>query len=141
MAGELYSQKLINPQTYKTLLGWPDLEQELRNETAEYEYVEMLIDKYLDAEEGDDWDAGEYESPDGAILDKPRALMRFSSAYFQAKRDKAPPFNVDLLKRYIQELDALIQAAAQAQAALAQPQAPGANPAAQMTPQGAMLNG
>jgi hypothetical protein len=135
MAGELFSQRLITPQTYKQLLGWPDLEQELRNETAEYEYIEMLIDEYLDAEEGD-WDAGEYESPDGTILDKPRALMRFSAAYFQAKRDKAPPFNTELLKRYIMELDALIQAAAAAAAALQQGQVPAPPPGGPMPPQG-----
>jgi hypothetical protein len=136
MAGELFSQKLITPQTYKQLLGWPDLEQELQSESSEYEYIDALIDTYLDAEEGR-WDAGEYESPDGAILDKPRALMRFSAAYFRAKRDKAPAFNIGLLRRYIQELDHLIQQATLAQAQLQQGMAPQPQPGAP-PPQGQM---
>lgn len=115
--GELFAQRLITAQTYKQLLGWPDLEQELRDEQAEYEYVDALIERYLDAKEGK-WDAGDYESPDGMLLDKERALMRFSAAYFRSRREKAPAFNVGLLKRYILELDKEIADAAARAAAL-----------------------
>lgn len=114
MVGEMFQSKLIDAQTYKQLLGWPDLEQELDSESAEYEYIDQLIDRYLDAEE-EGWTAGDYESPEGAILDKPRALMRFTAAMFQAKRDRAPDFNVSLLRRYIGELSNLISAAVTAQ--------------------------
>lgn len=120
MAGELYASKLIDATTYKQLLGWPDLEQELNSESAEYEYIDFLLDKYLDAEKGS-WGAGDYESPEGAIVDKPRALMRFTSALFQAKREKAPEFNLKLLRRYIKELGQQISAAQQAQAAASAP--------------------
>lgn len=119
-AGELFAQQLISPQTYKQLLALPDLEQELDADGAEYEYIDELIDRYLDAEEGS-WTAGDYESPDGMILDKNRALMRFSAAYFRARREKAPQFNVGLLRRYIQELDAQIKEAQALAAAAAQP--------------------
>jgi len=119
-AGELFAQKLISPQTYKQMLSLPDLEQELESEGAEFEYIEELIDRYLDADESD-WSAGDYESPDGAILDKNRALLRFSSAYFRARREKAPAFNVGLIKRYIVELDNQIKEAMAAQAAMAAP--------------------
>lgn len=126
MAGELYASKLIDAQTYKQLLGWPDLEQEMESESAEYEYIDQLIDKYLDADKKS-WSAGDYESPEGAIMDKPRAMMRFTSAMFQAKRDKAPEFNIGLLRRYIQELGKQISAAQTAQAAVggAPPPPPG----------------
>lgn len=116
-AGELFAQKLISPETYKQMLSLPDLDQELESDGAEYEYIDDLIERYLDAEEKS-WDAGEYEAPDGAIRDKNRALLRFSSAYFRARREKAPAFNVKLLRRYIQELDAQIKEAMAAQAAL-----------------------
>jgi hypothetical protein len=120
MAGELYASKLIDSQTYKQLLGWPDLEQELESESAEYEYIDQLIDRYLDAEPKK-WDAGDYESPEGAIMDKQRAMMRVTSAMFQAKRDKAPAFNIDLLRRYITELGQQISAAATAQQSVGGP--------------------
>lgn len=110
MAGELYASQLIDAQTYKQLLGWPDLDQELESESAEFEYIEELIEKYLDADEKK-WTAGDYESPEGAIMDKQRALMRFTSALFTAKREKAPEFNLQLLRRYIKELGAQISAA------------------------------
>lgn len=119
MAGELFASKLIDATTYKQLLGWPDLEQELNQESAEFEYIDDLIERYLDARESD-WSAGDYESPEGAIVDKPRALLRFTSALFQAKRDRAPEFNTSLLRRYIQELGEQISASTQAQ----QPQGP-----------------
>lgn len=122
MAGELYASQLIDAQTYKQLLGWPDLDQELESESAEFEYIEELIDRYLDADENE-WTAGDYESPEGAIMDKQRALIRFSSAMFTAKREKAPEFNVGILRRYIGELNKQISTAATAQQSM-QPAAP-----------------
>ena len=132
MLGEIFAQKLISPQTYKQLLGWADLDQELQSESAEYEYIDDLIDRYLDAEE-DDWEMGDYESPEGMLLDKPRAIMRFSAAYFRAKQQKAPSFNVGLLRNYILDLDKQIKDAQAAQAAAAAPAA--------LTQQGANLGG
>lgn len=117
MAGELYASQLIDAQTYKQLLGWPDLDQELESESAEFEYIEELIEKYLDADEKK-WTAGDYEAPEGAIMDKQRALMRFTSAMFTAKREKAPEFNLGLLRRYIKELGQQISAAQTARASV-----------------------
>lgn len=132
MVGEVFAQKLISPQTYKQLLGWADLDQELMSDSSEYEYVDDLIDRYLDAEEKS-WSMDDYESPEGMLLDKPRAIMRFSSAYFRAKQQRAPSFNTGLLRNYILELDAQIKAAQQAQAAATAPAA--------LTQQGANLGG
>lgn len=123
MVGMLYRERLITPQTYRQLLDWPDLEQEMDVESAEFEYLDALIDRYLDAEEGT-WDAGDYEAPEGFLLDKPRALMRFASAYFRARLDKAPEFNLGLLRRYIQELEELIREAVEAQMAMQQQAGP-----------------
>lgn len=138
LVGELYASQIISQETYKQLLNWPDLEKELNVSGTETEYIDSLIDKYLDADEGD-WDAGDYESPEGFLLDKNSALLRISAAYFQAKIDKAPAFNTDLLRRYAQELDMLIARAAEAKAAAMAPPAPA--PGMMPGPAGAGLPG
>jgi hypothetical protein len=107
MVQELYSSGVIQATTFRSLLGWPDLESEMNSEGAEHEYLEELAERYLDAEE-DDWEDGSYESPLGFIVDKPRALLQFAAKYFQAKLDRAPEFNLQLLENYITELDAQI---------------------------------
>lgn len=108
MVEELYAMQLISAETFKQLLGWPDIEKEMRSQNAEYEYIDDLIDKFLDADP-ETWDANDRHSPEGFMTDKMRAISRFASAYFEARRDNAPEFNLQLLHGYIQELDRLLQ--------------------------------
>lgn len=105
MVQELFKSGLITGETAKSLIGWPDFEKDLQTSTAESEYLDMLLDRYLDAEEAKFEPEVDYESPNGMITDKPRALLRFSQTYFQSKIEKAPEFNLQLLKRYISELN------------------------------------
>lgn len=116
MVSELYQQGLISQDTTKTLMGWPDLEGELSAENSEHEYIDFLIDKYLDADEKT-WAAVDYQAPEGFILNKPHAIMRFASAWFRGRIDQQslPPeeqakaeFNLNLLVRWIREMDALM---------------------------------
>lgn len=116
MVSELYQQGMVSQDTAKTLMGWPDLESELSAENSEHEYIDFLIDKYLDAE-AEDWKATDYQAPEGFILNKPHALMRFASAWFRGRIDQQslPPeeqakaeFNLNLLVRWIREMDALM---------------------------------
>lgn len=116
MVSELYQQGLISQDTTKTLMGWPDLEGKLSAENSEHEYIDFLIDKYLDAEE-DEWTPNDYQAPEGFILNKPHALMRFAAAWFRGRIDQQslPPeeqakanFNLDILVRWIREMDALM---------------------------------
>lgn len=117
MVQEMYASQLISQETAKSLIGWPDLESELNVENSEYEYVDMLIEKYLDADPKS-WSDFDYQAPEGHMLNKMGALRRFSSAWFRARIDQAalPPeeqraaeFNIGLLRRYIQELVAKMQ--------------------------------
>jgi hypothetical protein len=116
MVSELYQQGLISQDTTKTLMGWSDLEGELSAESSEHEYIDFLIDKYLDAEE-DEWVASDYQAPEGFILNKPHALMRFAAAWFRGRIDQQSlpaeeqakaEFNLNLLVRWIREMDALM---------------------------------
>ncbi len=108
---EMMASGMVTMETGKQLLSWPDLEHEVSTESAEYDYIDSLTERYLDAEEKD-FDDGDYESPEGFLVNKQRAILQMSATYFRAKLDKAPEFNLDLLRRYIQELDKQIAAAA-----------------------------
>jgi len=128
MIQDLYGSGLISQETAKQLMAWPDLESEMTSDTAESEYIDMLIEKYLDAEQKG-WEAGEYEAPESFIINKPNAMRKFIGAWARARIDaqtlpknerRKAQFNVALLTRYIRELDALMQSAAQAGAALQQ---------------------
>jgi hypothetical protein len=100
--GELFSQKVISMQTYKRLLDWPDLEHENARDNAEWEYVESVIEGFLDAEEGDE--DFQFTPPDGYLSRKPQALMQVAAAYFEARRDGAPEYNLELLRKYMMAL-------------------------------------
>lgn len=116
MVSELYQQGMISQDTAKTLIGWPDLDNELTIETSAFEYVDALIEKYLDAEP-ETWTATQYQAPEGYLPNKPGALLRFASAYFRARTDQFSlpteesakvEFNLGLLTRWIKELDGLM---------------------------------
>jgi len=139
MVQELFSAGVITPITFKNLLGWPDLESELNSESAEYEYTAELLDRFVfELEEGNKLPFEGYESPEGFIVDKQRAMIQATSKYFEAKRRRAPQWNVDLVKRWIGELDILIQRAQRAaNAGPAGAGAPGGP--AQLAPSGRQL--
>ena len=135
MVSELYQQDMISQETAKTLIGWPDLDNEMHVESAAFEYVDALIERYLDAE-ADDWEAAMYQAPEGYLPNKPAALLRFASALYKARTDQLSlpakesakaEFNMNLLIRWIKECDALINPPAP-------PLAPGAAPPGALPP-------
>lgn len=132
MVSQLYQQGMISQETAKSLIGWPDLESEMSVENSEFEYIDALIEKYTDADE-ETWDSGEYEAPEGFIINKPQALRRFAAAWFRIRVDQQTlpkdeaqlaNFNLGLLSRYIQELDRLMNPPAPVGAPMGPP-APG----------------
>lgn len=116
MVQDMYKSSLISQETAKMLIGWPDLDGELTVENAEAEYIDSLIEAYLDADP-ETWNESDYFAPEGFIANKAGAIRRFASAWFRARIDQRtlPPeerrkaeFNIQLLARWIQECDALM---------------------------------
>lgn len=107
---EGFQMGLMSAPTYKRLIAWPDLAAETDRENAEYEYLDELIDRYLDAETIEE---AKYEPPDGYIMNKELAMVQVNQSYFLAKRDGAPEFNLRLLRNYMLQLDTAIQRAMQ----------------------------
>lgn len=132
----MYKAGLVSQETAKQLMNWPDLESEMSMENAETEYLDMLIERYLDAD-ADTWGAGDYQPPEAFIINKVGAMRRVASAWFRARIDQAmlpesereaAEFSISLLTRYMQELDALMQPPAPPPGAAAAPPGPGAPP-------------
>ena len=149
MVQDLYKGGLISQETAKQLMGWPDFDAELDVENAETEYIDMLIERYLDADQ-ETWTAGDYQPPEGFVMNKVGAIRRFASAWFRARIDQAAlpnrderlkaEFNLSLLVRYIKEMDGLMQPPAQPMAAPAAPQQLPGNAAQKATGLAAMPN-
>ena len=128
-AQELFASGTMSAPSFKRIVAQiEDLENELSRDTAEYGFLDKIIDRYLDADE-ETWGPFDYEAPDGHITDKVAAMMQLTSAYFEARQDDAPEFNLELLRRYMKELDAQILSAQQAMAAAAAPPVPTNAPA------------
>ncbi len=113
MATELVQLGAISMETYKQMLGWPDLEKEMNYQTAQRRYLEKIIDRYLDEGEHD---ASVYESPDEHLLDGAGAAVQVAQAYFDSLYNDAPDPCLKLLQRYLVEIDQKIQAKAAIQA-------------------------
>jgi hypothetical protein len=112
-----YAAGLISQETAKQLMGQPDIDAELNMENAETDYIDMLIERYLDADEAT-WGAYDYEPPQGFIFNKVGAIKRFASSWARARIDAAAlpgeerpaaEFAIGLLVRWIHEMDALMQ--------------------------------
>ena len=130
---EAYQMGLMSPSTYKRLIAWPDLAAETDRESAEYEYLEELIDQYLDAEDIAD---AKYVPPDGYIMAKEEAMVQVTQCYFLALRDGAPKMNLDLLRNYLLQLGETI---ARANAPPAPPEAAMGGPGMPAIPIGSEL--
>lgn len=110
MAQELRQSGDITRETYLSMIGIPDLEQMLGRETAESEYIEELIGRYLDSTNATELrKAGGFDAPEPFLTNKPGAMALFISAYWEAKRDGAPEYCLENLRQYIQRLDKLMQ--------------------------------
>ena len=133
MSTELVQMGAISMETFKQLLGWPDLEKEMNYQTAQRRYLEKLIDRMLDEGEND---PTVYEDPDEHLLDDAGAVTQVAQAYFDALYNDAPDQCLKMLRQYIVALDqkiqakAAIQAAAVQQASMAQTGAPAPQPGA-----------
>jgi hypothetical protein len=136
----MYNNKFIGKETARQLMGWPDIDNEMSLDSAELEYVDMLIERYLDADK-ESWTAVDYEAPEGFITNKLGAVRRFAAAWFRARVDsyslpveekQKADFNLGLLTRWIKEMSDLIEEEAAKAAELQNPQLMAAKAAQQV---------
>jgi hypothetical protein len=127
MAQELRGQGDITRETYLQMIGLPDFEEMLNRETAESEFIRDLMDRYLDSTDDDELEEnGGFETPEPFMANIPGAVAICVATYWEAKRDQAPEFCLDLIRRYIVELQGVTAQGQEAQAAAAAQQQAGA---------------
>lgn len=135
VAQELRDRGEIGKETFLQMVGLPDLDHLLSQETAETQYVDDCVERMLDAESDADLaKLGGYPTPDPLITNKPGALVRVLAAYFDSRRERVPEYPASLLRRWIVEVDRMIaDASAPPQGAQG---APMGGPAGPMAPPG-----
>jgi hypothetical protein len=88
----------------QTLLDYPDLKAYTSLSTANVNLINKLIETMIDD--------GDYESPE-PYMDLERAKSMTQLAYVRAKLDKVPEDRLELLRRFIDDCQALISQAMQ----------------------------
>lgn len=105
MAQELRGQGDITRETFLQMIGLPDLEEMLGRETAERDYIEDLMNRYLDSTDADELEKnGGFETPEPFLTNVEAAKSLCVSTYWEAKRDKAPEYCLDRIRDFITEL-------------------------------------
>lgn len=128
MTQELFDMQVISAEAFKELLQWTDLDGEMNLQTSQRRYIDKLIDSYLDADETQQMP---FTAPDAHLIDPAGAMLQVAQAYFDALYDDAPEANLEMLRRYLKELGALVNARAASQAMAMQAQGaapPGGQP-------------
>lgn len=100
-----------------------DLKSLESRERAQEHVVDRQLDNMLDADE-ETWDfAEDWEGPDELLPSVSGALFQMQEGYTEALAEGADEFNLDLVRRWINEADLIIQRAEQARTAM-QPMQP-----------------
>lgn len=129
----------LSRDKYLELLGMPDLDSMLSQETAETQWVEKLVDRYLDSEDDDELKKrGGYREPDGYLLSPVNALATVAQHYFDALVNDAPEYSLNLLRRFMRSLQRIIEPKIAPPAAAGPALTPG-QPAVPMGPPGAAI--
>lgn len=107
---QLTNMGFLTRDKYLQLLQMPDLDATLELEGAEGQWIDKLVDRYLDAEDDDDLDKrGGFVEPDGYLLNPMAALIATAQHYFDALVNDAPEFNADLMRRFMTSLKNMIK--------------------------------
>lgn len=141
MVEKLTGMGFVSRDKYLELLGMPDLDSLLAHETSETQWIDKMVDRYLDAEDNEELEKlGGYREPDGYLLNPMNALVQVAQHYFDAMVNDAPEFNCSLLQRFMRSLQRIIEKAnAPAPAAPQGPALVPGQPAVPMGPPGAAV--
>lgn len=106
---QLIGMGMLPPEKFTELIGLPDLESALTMANAESQYIERLIDRYLDAEDDEELEElGGYVPADPHLRNPTAALVAVADSYFAAQCDAAPAYPLATLRRYMRDIQRLI---------------------------------
>lgn len=131
-AKEFMDLGIISPEMFAKMVQLPDFDDMMNRKTAETEWIEELMNRYLDAmSDAELKKLGGYETPEPFFTNPPAVVAQCVAIYWEAKRDGAPEFCLSLIRRYITEM-------MPPEAPPVQEQAPIASGAPGMVPPGAV---
>jgi len=104
---EMIQGQFISREEGVALLDFPDLEGVLNLSTAAYEDVMQILQKIVEE--------GEYESPE-QYMNLKLCVVLGQSMYLRAKQQNTPEDHLELLRRFIDDADAMLQQKAIAEA-------------------------
>ena len=120
MVQDLLNAGLLEPETGKRLLDFPDLEESLALDRAVSDNIDRIVEQMLDE--------GIYEGPE-PFQDHVLALKKVQASYNRAILDGVPEENLALLRQFMLATHEMMKrAAVEAQTPMMNPQ-PGAPPA------------
>lgn len=96
---ELIQAGYVEPEEALSLLNFPDLKGFFNLKTAAVDDIKFLIEKMIEK--------GEYESPE-AYMNLDLAIKMTQAAYLRSKTDGTPEDRRELLRRFIDECQALL---------------------------------
>ena len=99
---ELFNAGQIDKDEFRDLLDFPDLEKSNNLQNAPMELAEMLISKFLEADDPDAPGVFEYPEPEWPLA---KLKVMFQYAEIRARLDGAPEGNTRLLRLFIQLCD------------------------------------
>ena len=117
MVSDMLNLGLLDPETAKRLLDFPDLEHQLALDRAASDHIDRVVEQMLDE--------GIYEGPE-PFQDHQLALKKVQAAYNKAIVSDVPDDRLQLLRNYMTATNNLQKAALQEQAALSAPPVGGA---------------
>ena len=97
---ELLQSGLINPITAKSLLDFPDVEDAMDNELAEYNDINATLEYMLETKE--------YSAPE-PFMNPELCITIAKSQYLRAKTKKVDESDLELFRRFIEDAAALVQ--------------------------------
>lgn len=120
MVQELMQAGFIQKEEAMSLLDFPDLESFMNLQTAAIDDISMLLEKMIEE--------GEYNTPE-PYMNLKLAINMTQSAYLRARTESVPEERLELLRRFMEDCNQLIQMS-QAPASPIIPGGPGAAPGA-----------
>jgi hypothetical protein len=99
---DMLAKGVIDMPTYRKLLDWPDIAGAMRQLNAPQDLAEMLIERYLNADDPNDPEI--YMAPEGRW---PLQILyeKFLYATIEAQVDGCPDENIALMNRFMSQLE------------------------------------
>ncbi len=102
---QLSNMGFLPREKYLELMQLPDLDSWLESENSASEWLERIVERYLDADDDKHLKKmGGFVQPDGYLPNPKGALATVAQHYFSAMAEGVPEYNAELLRQFLKPL-------------------------------------